>query len=358
MYSSHAHKIVLSLILFIPFFASATIIRVNNTGAAGPSVETSLITAIAGASVGDTIIVEHSSLVYDSGSTISVDKDITIFGTGYFLADNAQTQADTKQAIIDAVEFVGASAGAEIAGLEIGDVTINVNSITVHRCNITGQVQIGATGNVIGAGLSQNFIKSSQGDALVRVIDATNFFVQANYIHNTNSGGTNNMRVEGTSSGLVLNNLFYGDPENIFKNGFVQNNIFEESEIDVVSSTGITVEHNMCKTTFLTDDYPLEFNISLDFAVTSIDPDSVLCHTDLAGVSRDGEFQLNGLWPCPGNPACNAGADGNDIGMFGGTRAYVLSGMPPIPSVFEYSGSATGTNTGGTTSTVKGKSRR
>lgn len=353
MYSSHAHKIVLSLILIIPLFASATIIRVNNTGTAGPSVETSLIAAIASASIGDTIIVEHSSIVYDSGSTISVDKDIAIFGTGYFLADNAQTQADTKQAIIDAVEFVGASSGAEIAGLEIGDVSIEVSNITVHRCNIVGQILIGPAGNVVGSGLSQNFIKSNEADAVIRVIDATNFFIQANYIHNTNGAGTNNVRVEGSSSGLILNNLFYGDPDNIFKNGFVQNNIFQDSEFQAATSTGVTVSNNISKSDFLNTEWG-----ETDMALYSIDPDSVLCHTDLAGVSRDGEFQLNSLWPCPANPACNGGADGNDIGMFGGSRAYILSGMPPIPSVFEYTGSATGTNSGGTTSTVKGKSRR
>jgi hypothetical protein len=336
----------------MPLFAGATIIRVNNTPA-GAAIESSLNQAIIDALPGDTIIVEHSDINYDAGSTITVDKDLTIFGTGYFLADNDRTQADIRQATIDAVEFVEGSDGAKMAGLEIGDVIINESHVTVYRCNITGQVLFGSTTSIASSGLSQNFLKSTESDAVIRVVDCTNFFIQANYIHNENAGGTSNVRIEGSSSGLILNNLFYGDPDNVFLNAFVQNNIFQDSEFQAATSLNVTVSNNISKTDFLNTEWG-----ETDVALYSIDPDSVLCHVDLAGVTRDGEFQLNSLWPCPFNPACSGGADGNDIGMFGGTRGYVLSGMPPIPSVFEYSGSATGTNTGGTTSTVGGKSRR
>lgn len=361
MYSSHAQKITLVLLLMVPMFAFATLHRVNNSGQAGPSTPTSLQDVIDNvAAPGDTIICEHSGVAYDAGGNITLDYELVIFGTGYFLADNAQTQADTKQSKIDGIEFLPGSDGSEISGFEIGDVFINDDNITVYRNNILGQVLIGNTASVAGSGISQNFIKSSQADALVRVVDCTNYFIQANYIHNTNAAGTNNVRIEGNSSGLVLNNLFYGAPvgapPSIFINSYVQNNLFQNSEINTGLSTNVTVEHNMCKSTFLSF-YP-GFNILLDSIGTDIGPDSVLCHVDLSGVSRDGEFQLNGLWPCPANPACDAGADGRDIGMFGGTRPYVLSGMPPIPSVFEYTGSATGTNSGGTNSQVSGKSRR
>ena len=43
----------------------------------------------------------------------------------------------------------------------------------------------------------------------------------------------------------------------------------------------------------------------------------------------------NGLILAPGSPAIGAGFEGVDCGIFGGNNPYVLSGIPPIPSIFE-----------------------
>ena len=45
-----------------------------------------------------------------------------------------------------------------------------------------------------------------------------------------------------------------------------------------------------------------------------------------------------------GSPAIGAGMNGVDCGIFGGNQPYVLSGIPPIPSIFEINYTAVGSS--------------
>ena len=47
--------------------------------------------------------------------------------------------------------------------------------------------------------------------------------------------------------------------------------------------------------------------------------------------STDGQYQLK-----EGSPAIGAGAGGSDCGVFAGGNPYVLSGLPPIPAVYDF----------------------
>lgn len=49
--------------------------------------------------------------------------------------------------------------------------------------------------------------------------------------------------------------------------------------------------------------------------------------------STDGQWQL-----LANSPAKSAGSDGSDCGMFGGATPYQLSGLPPIPVVYDIIG--------------------
>ena len=44
--------------------------------------------------------------------------------------------------------------------------------------------------------------------------------------------------------------------------------------------------------------------------------------------------------------------------MYGGNDPYLLSGMPRIPSVYEYTGNASGTSGSGTSSETKSKTHK
>ncbi len=53
----------------------------------------------------------------------------------------------------------------------------------------------------------------------------------------------------------------------------------------------------------------------------------------LTNNSTDGQWQL-----LPNSPAQSTGSDGSDCGMFGGATPYQLSGLPPVPVVYDIIG--------------------
>ncbi len=347
---------ILFLIFFCPLVGLATQVRVNNNlGIADEIiVHSSLADVLANhVAIGDSIILEHSLIPYDGGN-ITVDVMVRIFGTGYFLGDNDCTQADLRTAKIDQLTITADL--VLVSGIEIETVLVEANNVRLTRCNITSHLGLGTTGPIITPFISQNFIEGSNAGALVDIANATNFIIKNNFMNNTNAAGTHNVRVT-TGSGVILNNLFFGEPDNLFHNAVVQNNYFEDSEI-MPASTSLTVSFNLARSTFLTAwGGAANSNYGGD---PEHEPDSVYCFTLMDGVSRDGKYQLN-AWntdPNTGNPATNAGADGNDIGMYSGVTTYVLSGMPKLPSIAKYNGSVQGTQSGGSTAVVKGKSRR
>ncbi len=53
--------------------------------------------------------------------------------------------------------------------------------------------------------------------------------------------------------------------------------------------------------------------------------------------STDGKWQIK-----PGGPADGSGTNGTDMGIFGGNDPYVLSGIPPLPAIYEFYGTNAG----------------
>jgi len=68
--------------------------------------------------------------------------------------------------------------------------------------------------------------------------------------------------------------------------------------------------------------------------------------------STDGKWQLD-----PDGPAAGAGEEGVDCGMFGGLTPYVLSGLPPVPRIYEANIPLSGSSVSGLPVTIKVKSQ-
>jgi len=50
-----------------------------------------------------------------------------------------------------------------------------------------------------------------------------------------------------------------------------------------------------------------------------------------------GEGSTDGQWQIlEGGPADGTGTFGTDIGMFGGNTPYILSGIPKLPTIYEF----------------------
>jgi hypothetical protein len=65
---------------------------------------------------------------------------------------------------------------------------------------------------------------------------------------------------------------------------------------------------------------------------SNVPMDSVfVCWSDCSASSSDGRYALKA-----NSPAKGAGMGGADMGAFGGTHPYVLSGLPNIPAIYKY----------------------
>lgn len=89
------------------------------------------------------------------------------------------------------------------------------------------------------------------------------------------------------------------------------------------------------------------------FDTTGSNQQNVDMNTVFVGTgSADGQWRIK-----EGGPADGAGLNDVDIGMFGGSTPYVLSGIPAIPAIYYLNVPGTGTSTTGLQVWLKGKSR-
>lgn len=320
-------------LLSVNFFTYAGVWRVNST----PGINADFTTIQAahnGAIPGDTIYVEGSKNSYGD---LTLSKPLTFIGPGYFLAENPQTQASSTPAFAGAVLIQPGAQGSVFTGLTFnGSIKIKSSKITLKRNNATGGIIINdssaASYGITDIVINQNYI-STLADG-VGNMGATNVIICNNIITGTLtlnlSGGINiyNNYTGGAmviKSGVFRNNYAgYGSPSS-FTNTTVQNNVFYAS-----SYTQNTVS---------TVDTSNKFGIA--FATIFVN----------AG-SPDGKYQVK-----LGGPGQNYGADGSNIGPFGGPTPYIPSGIPSVPTIYDLLAAPSGNSTNGLNVNIKAKSR-
>ena len=185
--------LVILLALAGQLASAQTIRRVNNTGITGINIYADLTSAQTAAANGDIIQVEPSTTAY---AGFSCNKQLTIVGPGYFLAENQPPalQANVIPATVGAISFGAGSAGTTVSGLS-GNTSwyIATNNITVQRCYIPGGYLYVGYGLVTnGAVIRQNYMLGVQESS-----PATNSLITNNIFVN---GSTNIASVSSTGS--------------------------------------------------------------------------------------------------------------------------------------------------------------
>ena len=297
----------------------------------------SLQAAQDGAANGDTLYVRGSTVGY---GTLRVKKTLYIFGPGYFLTENPSTQsfpvpATLGTVLIEKTAFTNAS-GSLLTGFVFSRVTISgAGSVTIKRNYITGDgnsivVTINNGSNNV---ITQNHIEESPTSNSVATIDifltATNNIISNNFI----LAPAIAIRSTSDASLIVRNNVIKGDVTII--NSEFKNNTLTSGTYTATSS--VTTNNIGDGTQFGTADGNQE-NVTMTAVF------------DGTG-STDGQWKL-----AVSSPAIGAGIGGIDVGMFGGTDPYVLSGIPHIPNIYQFDGPTTGSTTAGLPITMKVKS--
>ncbi len=337
---------------------SAKIWRVNNnTGVAADFAD--LEAAHDGAAAGDTLHVEGSATSYGA---LTLTKKLVIIGPGYYLGENPDTQALKLTAKAGRIAFYQASAGSVLMGMDMQAQSIDVdaNDITIKR-NLfaspsgdsnpewgVGVINLYYQYNGSGANLGpianifivQNYgVRISNNYAATGVLITNNFLTTNSYADpNTNWAVT----LDDNTEAILKNNVIRGLVR-LF-NSNVTNNILFAGAFEKNNNL---VSNNLGNGTQFDNANGNKQNVDMATVFTGAGE----------GVSTDGRWTLKA-----GSPAIGAGYGSTpqnpvDAGMFSGSTPYVLSGVPPVPSVYFFENQPVGSSADGIDVTIRVKSR-
>lgn len=314
----------------------AKIWRVNNNVGIVADF-TTLQAAHNGAVSGDTLYLEGSPTSYGS---LTCTKKLSIIGTGYFLDQNLNLQANAAVSKVSGITFNAGSAGSSLQGVMLSNsnVIINVNDILIRR-------------NYFGAPNGSNPIYNAQPNLVQLNSNASNIFITQNFCVT--------IYAPGTSTGiLIINNLIaigteYGDNNtsssclDLSPNciAIVKNNVFRNGRATIYNSN---LSNNIMYTGALVGTGNLLSNNignSTQFGTATGNQSGVSMATVFEGTGTfDGAYKLKA-----GSPAIGAGYGSTaqtpvDAGMYSGSTPYVLSGIPAIPSIYFFSNQPVGSN--------------
>lgn len=286
---------------------------------------------------GDTLFIEGSAQAY---SGFSVDKQLYIIGPGYFLGDNPKTSNSGAFAFINGdARFIVGSEGSVILGITMSSsstlnhIDVDTDNITVIGCWLENGLDIGDEVNnltILKCFFDGNLFRGST------LFSFQNLTLR-NSIINGNVEFGNSSAVPRTF-GRVENNLFLGDA--VLTASTFRNNIWFPVTSSSINIKSGTVENNLVFNQLLgTENGNTGFSNSSEV------------FGEQTGRSFDEKWALDSSSAFKGT-----GTDGTDPGVFGGSNPYVLSGVPPLPVIYELNTSGYGNQTDGLPVTIKVRS--
>lgn len=334
------HRILLVAVMALATESvSAKIWTVDNNPGNSAADFTSLATAVGNASVlaGDTIYVAGSSLDYSTSVTLT--KKLYIFGPGYFLAENLDLQANTAPASFSgSITFDNGSEGSIIQGLSFENyVYFYTSNITFRRNRTYSFFSFQSSiSNII---FVQNFCTNATASAVMGIGSSnTNILINNNFFENT-------------SSGALINTP---NPSNVI----ISNNVFSSTGTALTLNTGTSgsFDNNIIRNGAFTNNSLIvprnNIGNATQFGTANGNQENVTMSTVFVGTgTSDAKWQI-----LAAGPADNAGLSGEDCGMYGGNSPYVISGLPPIPTIYFMGAPVSGSAAQGLPVTIKAKS--
>lgn len=313
-----------SLLLTLAYFASATVITVDNNGNAPAGVYTSVATAITDATAGDTLLLIPSSSSYGN---MNVTKELTIIGVGF----NPDMEIPFTSRVNNTSIYTAAS-GTKLIGLEItgsltlGNTSGSLTNVVVenNRINYITHTGISSLTNVL---IRQNVIQVASTFTPSITMNVAN---QANIVVSNNvfSATGNSVNYRGpyvTTGGVLFDHNIHLGGASMFSyyqlvNCLVTNNIFVTlSPSSQLNSTNVLYKNN------LSNGYAFGsitgVNLSFDSNIDTTDPTFV--NLPLSTVTYDYTLDPN---LSGGSAGEAAGTDGTNLGVDGGTSPFKLTG--------------------------------
>ena len=299
-----------------------TIHVVNNTPGSpgGTNVYTTVDDAITAAVDGDIIHIVPSQENYGS---FTVDKQLQIFGIGI----NPDKQAPILSRVSD-ITIEESASSATIEGLWLNRISTaqnaSISNLTIRNNRFNNRFSQGSGSTINGLIIHNNLFEYDNlnvSDIDLNTLNGTSNVVVTNNIFTGDSNG-----ISGGNQILISHNLFLGNSVNRrslgnLRNAQVFNNIFYGR-----SPTGFTIEYTSFQNNlvFEGEEFPIgEDNNTGSGNLENADPQFV----DLATTNSTWNFTWDPTLQ-PGSPAIGAGTDGSDLGIFGGSASFDLTGVP------------------------------
>lgn len=329
---------------------SAASWRVNNNPAINADFST-FQEAHDAASPGDTIYVEGTGHDNHYGEIV-IDKKLIVIGPGYFLLDNDFTQANHLIARFRTITINPGAEGSEIYGLYIHwngsgskGIYVNTSHISVARNYFHSDRDRIVFGNynINNIVIAQNFAYEIVGTT---TYEANNIIIVNNFVRNS---------ISGVNSGVILNNVIAYSISSSYSQ--IKNNIIFSSSSYPLGGSGYG-DGNYVAYNLVSGKFHYGTNPPLPPGPGNqeyVDMNTVFVNYYGGGggsVGVDHRWLLN-----PEGPATGAGENGIDCGMFGGVTPYVLSGLPPVPRIYEADVPVSGSANTGLPVTIKIKSQ-
>lgn len=309
-----------SLLLVSNIYSATHTVDIDNPDSADFG---DLDSAISEASPGDTLLLAGSSNSYGNAS---LDKELHLIGPGWNIKENFPDASPAQGAQIDLITFKNDSAsGSSFTSLQITALALsNVSDIMIQRVRPRGDSPTATTtvsmSNVANIYLRQNYRLSISGYATNPNIDnlkvLNNILAHRTRIHATNA--------------QIEHNLILDGPFDIAGATLRYNILFPGSDASVDLSDSLA-EYNVSNQSSSTDPLGKGF-----WAGDNNVNDAEAATLFVEAGTFDSQYKL-----APKSDASNINKTGIDAGPFGGSRPYVLSGMPSVPVIFQIEAPAT-----------------
>jgi hypothetical protein len=244
---------------------------------------------------------------------------VQIYGPGYFLTENPETQATPIGAQIASLTLSTGSAGSLVSGVTIRGLTniaSSTDSITLQRCYFQNTLNV-STSSVNNILLQNYFARG------IEIFNGASDILISNNIF-ASEPNRDDPFIDMNSSGAnatIINNTFVNGSQ-LFLNDSVFNNniIVDDGVIGTFVFNNTSASNNLVNQEFIAGAPESKFNVVTESPFST------------ESSSKDGRFMLQNATPPP--PAIGGGINGEDLGAFGGATPYVLSGIPVIPNIY------------------------
>lgn len=290
------------LILSIPVNAAKW--RINNT--AGINADfTTFKAAHDAAAPGDTLMFEGSNLAYGEEDTLS--KKLVIMGPGYFLGENEIGNDNILPAELGVLYVDSAGRGSAIIGMSIlggfDALRVDASDLIIERNHINNTIAFCNEKPVQNVIVSKNYLSNIDTRWGSETLFATGLII-------TNNIAIGSIGFNSKTTATITNNLTGGDI--VALNSVIKNNI-----------SGYLSER---------EGSTYQYNIVSHEAPAGIENSGNVVWDDLfvtEETSKDGAYVLS-----ESSVAKGAGESDVDCGPFGGNDPYILSGLPPVPFIY------------------------